>query len=299
MAKPAAARSTLGNDKNMKLWLSLLLVVLLTACGGGDDSVTPETQDSGTAQTGTRSSASRAEDQGGVDKIDTAPPIRAKSQSRPDGGPASGGSGGERSAGSPARAGAGAGGSGAAERVSAGSGEGSPAQRDADSEEASPKQRDADMTSAMMPEVGGDDEEDAGQVGPNDASTSVGDAEPGMDLDTDMGMGMDAGIEQPMSASNTGSCCIASTEPGCADADIQACVCELLPACCTDAWDESCTFVVQQKYCQPGVRACVCGSAEGQWQQAYCCEQGWTDTCESVAINKCGATGDCRQLPAP
>jgi hypothetical protein len=92
---------------------------------------------------------------------------------------------------------------------------------------------------------------------------------------------------------NTSSCCSASSAPGCGDAALQQCVCALSPRCCSDAWDESCARLVTEKNCQSGVRACVCGSGEGQWQQAYCCEGGWNATCESVSIHKCGATAAC------
>jgi hypothetical protein len=91
----------------------------------------------------------------------------------------------------------------------------------------------------------------------------------------DEAMSSDAGIEADMNKSATdtdagaassaphhdGSCCVTSTLPGCGDSALQACVCALAPECCTTGWSESCTFIVSQKYCQPGVRECVCGSA--------------------------------------
>jgi hypothetical protein len=92
---------------------------------------------------------------------------------------------------------------------------------------------------------------------------------------------------------NTGSCCSAGTGTGCGDSALQACVCALSPRCCSEAWDESCARLVKEKNCQAGVRDCVCGSGEGQWEQAYCCEGGWNATCESVSIHKCGATEAC------
>lgn len=92
---------------------------------------------------------------------------------------------------------------------------------------------------------------------------------------------------------NTGSCCSAGSGPGCGDSALQACVCALSPRCCSDGWDESCARLVREKNCQSGVRECVCGNSEGQWQQAYCCEGGWNATCESVSIHKCGATAAC------
>jgi hypothetical protein len=71
-------------------------------------------------------------------------------------------------------------------------------------------------------------------------------------------------------------------------------VCELLPSCCTDAWSTACVLIVEQKYCQPGVRECVCGTEDGQWGQASCCEVAWTDVfCDGVAVDKCSATPGC------
>jgi hypothetical protein len=92
---------------------------------------------------------------------------------------------------------------------------------------------------------------------------------------------------------NTNTCCSAGPGLGCGDSALQECVCALSPRCCSDAWDESCARLVKEKNCQAGVRDCVCGSEEGQWQQAYCCEGGWNATCESVSIHKCGATAAC------
>ena len=92
----------------------------------------------------------------------------------------------------------------------------------------------------------------------------------------------------------TGSCCAEQETPGCSNADLQVCVCELLPTCCTEAWNAPCVLIVAQKYCQPGVRECVCGDGEGQWQQHSCCEVDWTDTfCDNVAETKCDAVPGC------
>ena len=90
-----------------------------------------------------------------------------------------------------------------------------------------------------------------------------------------------------------GSCCTAHDTPGCGNADLQVCVCEQLPSCCTDKWDAACTFIVTQKHCQPGIRECVCGSASDQWGQAQCCAQRWSNTCDEVAETKCGAEPGC------
>jgi hypothetical protein len=125
-------------------------------------------------------------------------------------------------------------------------------------------------------------EEDAGP-----SVSTMGAEHAGQDTDPDAGPAASA-------PKNHGSCCAVSALPGCGDPDLQACVCALQPECCKTAWSQACTFVVAQKYCQRGVRECVCGSAEGQWQQASCCGQSWTDTCESVAINKCSASSGCK-----
>ena len=94
--------------------------------------------------------------------------------------------------------------------------------------------------------------------------------------------------------SGMGSCCDAHDTPGCGDAELQVCVCEKLPSCCTEAWTAACTFLVTQKHCQPGVRECVCGTGDKQWGQTQCCDNQWSSTCESVAELKCGAAMGCR-----
>jgi hypothetical protein len=109
----------------------------------------------------------------------------------------------------------------------------------------------------------------------------------------DAGSARDAGKDAATKPMNSGSCCSTSSDPGCGDRAVQECVCALQPRCCSDAWDESCARLVKEKNCEPGVRDCVCGSGDGQWQQDYCCEGGWNSTCESVSIHKCGAREDC------
>jgi hypothetical protein len=91
----------------------------------------------------------------------------------------------------------------------------------------------------------------------------------------------------------TGSCCAKHDAPGCGNADLQVCVCEKLPSCCTKAWDAACVFLVEQKYCQAGVRDCVCGTGSDQWGQAQCCDSEWSSSCDSVAEIKCGAVAGC------
>jgi hypothetical protein len=101
------------------------------------------------------------------------------------------------------------------------------------------------------------------------------------------GDGGDAGLR------DIGSCCSAQTTPGCDDPDLEVCVCQMDSTCCTTAWALQCTYLVEQKYCQPGVRDCVCGSDAGQWDQTTCCTTDWTSTCDSVATLKCGAAQGC------
>jgi len=91
----------------------------------------------------------------------------------------------------------------------------------------------------------------------------------------------------------SGSCCAEHDTGGCGNADLMVCVCEKDPSCCTKAWGRQCVFIVEQKYCQAGVRDCVCGSAEGQWGQAACCASEWSSTCDSVAKLKCDAVPGC------
>jgi hypothetical protein len=112
--------------------------------------------------------------------------------------------------------------------------------------------------------------------------------------------GKDAGVTPPTVgvpdggvATGSGSCCSEHETPGCSNADLMVCVCEKDPSCCTKAWGRQCAFIVEQKFCQPGIRDCVCGSADGQWGQASCCETDWSSTCDSVAKLKCDAVSGC------
>jgi hypothetical protein len=101
------------------------------------------------------------------------------------------------------------------------------------------------------------------------------------------GAGADGGVR------DVGSCCVAQTTPGCSNADLEVCVCEKDQSCCTTAWALPCVLIVQQKYCQAGVRDCVCGTDAGQWAQTSCCSTDWTATCDSVASLKCSAVTGC------
>jgi len=139
--------------------------------------------------------------------------------------------------------------------------------------------------SETSPDAGPSEDSGSGQ---SDAGEPVSDAGPGPEPESDAAL-PDAGA-----LPETGACCSEHETPGCSDADVQVCVCELLSSCCTDAWSEACVLIVEQKYCQAGVRDCVCGAGEGQWGQTMCCESEWSDTfCDEVAESKCGAVPGC------
>src|SRR5262249_23083513 len=76
-----------------------------------------------------------------------------------------------------------------------------------------------------------------------------------------------------------GGCCATHSTPGCEDKATETCICNLLPDCCNNQWDAVCVQLVREKRCEPGVRDCVCMT----WQQADCCNKGWTDECKFVA----------------
>lgn len=96
--------------------------------------------------------------------------------------------------------------------------------------------------------------------------------------------GQDGGAE----LSGMGSCCTAHDTPGCNNADLMVCVCELRNDCCTKKWDQFCALTVTQRYCQDGVRDCVIKT----WEKAECSED-WTSACDTVGISKCEQTRGC------
>jgi hypothetical protein len=98
------------------------------------------------------------------------------------------------------------------------------------------------------------------------------------------------------------SCCVSTPTPGCAEEDVEACVCALDTYCCDGAWDNVCVDQaidncdancggVGGDCCEPqanpgcgneNVAACVCD------QDSYCCEQAWDQSCVNAAIVSCG-----------
>jgi hypothetical protein len=95
----------------------------------------------------------------------------------------------------------------------------------------------------------------------------------------------------------SGSCCQEHDTPGCSNADLMVCVCELDPSCCTDKWKASCVLTVTTRMCQPAVRACVCGD---NGFKPDCCTSAdgthvgnWTSTCDTVGKLKCDQIPGC------
>ncbi|MFM2416693.1 MAG: hypothetical protein RL385_1416 [Pseudomonadota bacterium] len=126
---------------------------------------------------------------------------------------------------------------------------------------------------------------DAGGMAPSDAgAVAVAAAAAAAAAVADAGGGIVHG---------SGSCCEEHATPGCGNADLEVCVCEKDPSCCGTAWGKQCVFIVEQKYCQPNVRECVCGSGAGQWGQDQCCSTEWSSTCDTVAKSKCNAVPGC------
>lgn len=102
-----------------------------------------------------------------------------------------------------------------------------------------------------------------------------------------------------------GDCCASHSTPGCDDATVQACVCDMDPFCCGTAWDsicvgeanspcgacggtttEDCCTVHSTIGCEDAnVQSCVCG------MDSFCCTYSWDSICAGEAANDCGA--DC------
>ncbi len=83
----------------------------------------------------------------------------------------------------------------------------------------------------------------------------------------------------------TGDCCAAHGGLGCADAAIQACVCELDSYCCETAWDYTCASEIESFGCGECVGGTNCGDG--------ICAPG--ETCGSCPADcgSCGGTGSC------
>lgn len=105
-------------------------------------------------------------------------------------------------------------------------------------------------------------------------------------------------------------CCGAHEGPGCDAPAVERCVCEVAPACCSGAWDETCVGLVELLRCgacdppspaaccsaheaagcdEVVVEACVCAELPG------CCRGPWTDVCAAAVVGLgCGICDDVR-----
>ena len=130
-----------------------------------------------------------------------------------------------------------------------------------------------------------DDDDDAEVTGDDDDAEVTGDD----DDDT-----TDGTVVSP--------CCESSDLPGCADEEIETCVCALDSFCCDTQWDAMCINIAtascgamcpnEGDCClaspalgcgEPLVEACVCEL------DASCCDEAWNTTCAQTAAEACGA----------
>ncbi len=107
--------------------------------------------------------------------------------------------------------------------------------------------------------------------------------------------------------------CYATSTPGCPNCICEACVCELYPPCCEEAWDEVCAMYCDgwcegcgalvacgDGQCQPDLLEtcsncpgdCACGEGEICFEQ-YCC----TPYCEGLECGDDGCGGACGMCP--
>jgi len=108
-------------------------------------------------------------------------------------------------------------------------------------------------------------------------------------------------------AVNDGDCCEESEEPGCEDAALLSCLCQVDMDCCFDSYDSFCVMEAKAEcglVCETappdsdccaagenpgctddGVEACVCGI------DPFCCVESFDANCAGIAVDMCGA--DC------
>lgn len=157
---------------------------------------------------------------------------------------------------------------------------------------------DGDMTSPAGDGDAAGPAGDGDMAGDGDTAAPTGDGDGSVNMDAGTpndAATPDGNLPEAGLTIGVGSCCAAHATPGCSNAALQVCVCEKLPSCCTEGWTEPCALIVEQKYCQEGVRECVCGPDvdAGQWDQSNCCMKSWTNFCDTVAESKCNATPGC------
>ncbi len=108
-----------------------------------------------------------------------------------------------------------------------------------------------------------------------------------------------------------GPCCEAGEGPSCVEEDVAACVCAVMPECCTEAWTDACVQAVAGLGCgqcgpnleqccneqpnpgcnDPEIEACVCP------MDPFCCDSEWDAICvENVDLFGCAM---CPVPPGP
>lgn len=101
---------------------------------------------------------------------------------------------------------------------------------------------------------------------------------------------------------NDGSCCAPSTALGCGDDVMKDCVCDIRPACCSEAWDIACVTIADRTCsdgCFTGNNDCCAATPDdagcsepATWgcvcpEDPFCCEEFWDALCVGVAVD-CG-----------
>jgi hypothetical protein len=117
-----------------------------------------------------------------------------------------------------------------------------------------------DGSTGSDPTSSGDHLSTSGRPGPDSTtgaeSDSETEAEPTSETSgdepgdsTSTGAADDSGQGQTTGAAPVLDCCAPELGPGCADAAIEACVCEQDPYCCDNAWDIACAVSVEPMGC--------------------------------------------------
>lgn len=102
------------------------------------------------------------------------------------------------------------------------------------------------------------------------------------------------------------ACCKPHGVPGCADDNIEACVCNLDPICCFGPWNSACVDLAKTECsldCEENTNCCtpsaIPGCAQPNCQNcvcttdALCCAVAWDNDCVQIASTTCGVTCGC------
>jgi hypothetical protein len=130
--------------------------------------------------------------------------------------------------------------------------------------------------------------------------------------------GEDSTTEDPGTdtGNNNDQCCEPSMSPGCANENLEGCVCGLDPFCCEEEWDQQCinlginscgsSCMVAAGDCCAAGNAPGCDDAECESQvcdvDAFCCSDQWDMFCSNQATGICAicgaGRGDCCEANA-